>query len=346
LATSRALAVLLTAAACQSSPAVDEASSEIVGGTVDLADDAVVGLTYRARPCGTAPVATCTGTLIAPRAVLTAAHCVDGESAATLLVFSGPRADGGARVEIDSIEIHPDFDGLAADLAIVTLAAPLAAAPLPLRRAPLDAAAVGTRVRLVGYGASEAGAEGIKHEGTARITQVTAASIVVAPDPALTCNADSGGPVLIAEEVAGVVAYGDPACATSGTSTRADLHVDSFVAPALARIAAGGPASRPPRETSATCTACASAEDCPRGSDCVGGTCGLAGSEHGAAGAECSADGDCARAPCLAGLEEIGCRCLVTCDDPGGCGCGTSGSAGSLVLVALVAGPLLVRRRR
>lgn len=344
----RLFAALVVAAACSAAPTIDERTTAIVGGTVDSADDAVVALAYRARACKAAPEAVCTGALIAPRAVLTAAHCVAGESAATMIVIAGPRVDGGERIEIDAIDIHPDYDGVSADLAVLTLAVPLAQPPLPVRRAPLDASELGALARVVGYGIDDGGVIGVKRQGTARIAELTATTIVLAPDPALPCNGDSGGPVLLAEEIAGVVAYGDPACAASGTNTRTDIHLDTFIAPALARIAASAPGSRPALDPDATtCVACAQSEDCPRGTDCLDGACVAIGVEHGALGARCSDDSTCGGAPCLAGLDEAACRCLTTCDDDaGGCACGTTGAPGGTLLFTLLATAWLARRRR
>ena len=338
----RALAALIICAACHSTPTLDERGAAIVGGAIDLGDDAVVALSYRARACGAAPAVICTGTLIAPRAVLTAAHCVAGESPATLVVVTGSRVDGGERNEIDAIDVHPDYDGLAADLAIVTLASPLGAPPLPVRTA-IDTSQIGAGVRLVGFGADDAAVTGVKRQGMARIAEVTQTTIVVAPDPALHCNADSGGPVLLAEEIAGVVAYGDTACMTSGTSTRADVHYAAFIAPALARIAASAPASRPALAANATCTACEQTEDCPRGTECVEGACAVLG--IGALGASCADEAACSGAPCLAGLDEASCRCVTsTCDVADGCGCRASGPSGTLIVALTLA--MLLRRRR
>ncbi|HEY5920132.1 MAG TPA: trypsin-like serine protease [Kofleriaceae bacterium] len=343
----RAVAALVIVAACQSTPTIDERTAAIVGGTVDLGDDAVVALGFRARPCGMAPEVTCTAALIAPRAVLTAAHCVTGESPATLVVITGSRVDGGERHEIDAIDVHPDYDGFSADLAILTLAAPLAQPPIPVRRTAIDASAIGGPVRMVGFGADEDGITGVKRQGTARITEVTAATIVVAPDPALHCNADSGGPVLLAEEIAGVVAFGDAACATSGTSTRADVHLDAFIAPTLARIAGSAPATRPPLDADATCAACELTEDCPRGTECVEGTCVVLGIVHGALGSSCTDEAACSGAPCLAGLDEAACRCVVTtCDGDDGCGCRTVGAPSGTLLVAALTLAMVLRRRR
>jgi hypothetical protein len=341
---SRALVALVVIAACHSPPSLDERATTIVGGTVTLADDAIVALTPRTRTCGTAREAACTGTLIAPRAVLTAAHCVAGESPATVIVIAGQRVDAGERIEIDAIEIHPDYDGVTADLAVLELAVPLAAAPLPLRRVSIDGE-LDARVRVVGFGVDDVGITGVKRQGTARIAELTATTVVLAPDPALPCNADSGGPVLLGEEIAGVVAYGDPACAVSGTSTRVDLHADGFIATALARIAASTPASRPMLDAAASaCAVCERTDDCPRGTDCVDGSCAVLGIERGALGAACTSEQTCRGAPCLAGLDEEACRCLTTCDEDG-CGCRSTRAPGSTLLFGVVVAGLLARRR-
>ena len=152
--------------------------------------------------------------------------------------------------------------------------------------------------------------------------------------------------MLIGDEIAGVVAYGDPACAVSGTSTRTDVHVESFIAPALARIAASAPASRPPLGAEApTCTACERAADCPRGTDCLAGVCAVS-LEHGALGATCINEQTCGGTPCVAGIDDAACRCLTTCDDSAdGCGCQTSGAPGDALLVLMIVALLRMRSR-
>lgn len=335
----RACALLVVAAACNAAPVTSTHTAAVVGGTVDVGDEAVVALSHRSRACGEAPQASCTGTLIAPRAVLTAAHCVATESPASLVVISGSRVDAGQRVEIESIAIHPDYDGLAADLAVIELAAPLPQPPVAVRSAPLDASAIGMQARVVGFGLDDGGMTGTKREGLARISEVTATTVVLAPDPALPCSGDSGGPILIGTELASVVAYGDPACSTSNTSTRADVHVDAFITPALARIAASMPATRP--ALGMACTACERTDECPRGAECIDGSCSVGGlGGLGGLGASCTNDQTCGGSPCLAGLDEAACRCLEPCDD--GCGCRSGGSPGGLLVIGLFA----LRRRR
>ena len=92
---------------------------------------------------GTGPLgqAACTGTLIAPDTVLTAAHCA-GDGTGTLWFMPGglgPRAR--AAVPARSVAVHPAYAGrtgldrFAVDLAVLTLSAPLpaeVATPLPL----------------------------------------------------------------------------------------------------------------------------------------------------------------------------------------------------------------------
>jgi secreted trypsin-like serine protease len=105
----------------------------------------------------------CTGTAIAPDAVLTAGHCVDARDRYKLIEFG---ADGTPQFrDVASAKRHPRFDIKAflshratADVAVLKLAQTLPQNYLPATLAPADRrVAVGDRLTVVGYGVSVRG---------------------------------------------------------------------------------------------------------------------------------------------------------------------------------------------
>ncbi len=327
-------------------------ASGIVGGAPEADQAAVVAIVAQLPVCGQDELVYCTGTLVAPRAVLTAKHCLDYPPPGGMVVIGGADALDPAATRLPVIAVYPaDTD----DVAILALATPFPATPVMLWQTPLDDTQLGTTVRVVGYGIDDVGAVGRKRSGDATIDQVGPRLFRIVPGPALSCNGDSGGPVFIGSELAGVTSFGDSACVFSGTNVRVDVLVDTFITPTLAAIAAlpeGAGVPLAPGEDLCLRT-CEQNLDCPRDFACVDGRCGYLGMSPGRLSDTCEpgATTGCADT-CVPDPAGIGCRCYVPCDggDPGGCAsCGTvpaRGRPGSALLLVATAVWLGLRSRR
>jgi hypothetical protein len=227
-----------------------------------------------------------------------------------------------------------------------------------MRRMPLDDSFLGSTVRVVGYGLDDVGAIGRKRSGDATIDQVEPRRFRIVPGPALSCNGDSGGPVFIGTELAGVTSFGDTACVFSGTNVRIDVLVDAFVAPTLDAIAAlpegDGTPLAPGEDLCARI--CTQDRDCPPDFTCVtDGTsrrCGYLGMSPGRLSDSCEA----CNGTCVADPAGVGCRCYEVCPaddaDSDGCACGVTpgrrraAPASLLVLIAAMWSALRSPRRR
>jgi V8-like Glu-specific endopeptidase len=167
----------------------------------------------------------CTGTLIDPRVVLTAGHCVyypsDGvnslNSPGDVQILGGANLDSGAYLLSDVTEIqkHPQWTGSldgGVDLAVIYLDTAVTYVDCyGVRQGTFPA--VGEDGIVVGYGNSSTNSgSGIHRWGETHMIQVYS-NLIEVGNPAGTCQGDSGGPMFteVAGEwvVSGVTSFGD-----------------------------------------------------------------------------------------------------------------------------------------
>lgn len=352
----------------------------IIGGTQTTADEypSVVVLVI-----GTS---LCTGTLIAPNWILTAAHCVDPD---VLKLPSQDAVTSSARIHFHTLDVNndpgmvvaaqatfkdPKFDqnNLGShDLGLIELARAVDdVSPAPINLMPGNAP-VGVRVTTVGYGSqggNDTGEVGQELELQNRPT-VSCPTLKIGTDANLlcfsdsdgtnTCQGDSGGPsfAMIKSEptVVGVTSFGDVNCAKFGASTRIDAELD-FLAEHVPEL-----------------VGCLQNADCGTGSLCFNHVCYLGPDERTGLGNTCTTATDCASLECAESTQD-GKRCSLNCtvgaddacpsgfdclpsttsdagacwpsDNAGCCQTGMSGGAGGPAAMLLGVGVLAVVIRR
>jgi secreted trypsin-like serine protease len=214
----------IAATACSSSTGepLGKSASRIIGGNEISSDPAVVSI-YRTNN-KTKVVSICTGTLISPTTIVTAAHCVDPKvvtSDVTFNVFSGT-SSGGTELAVAKVFAHPSYDqtkdrtvtplddgstrkaidlrnDTLSDIAVIKLATKTSIPYIPINTIGLEDA-IGSEIRLIGYGESTHDGKGVnvKREVNVNIEDVVTGSDVirVGSNETGTCHGDSGGPGL------------------------------------------------------------------------------------------------------------------------------------------------------
>jgi secreted trypsin-like serine protease len=239
----------LATAACGSmdetgqDPIGDEDDS-IVGGTTDNADPAV-NLIFIHQPAATSGFI-CSGTIVGPSTILTAAHCVDPASVGpgnTWDILPGTIPDGSVRLATTDVDWDRAFNvnnlGAGHDIGVIHLAAPSTVAPLAINRSHT----LGTgSVRIVGYGTNthQNTGSGTKRTATTSITAQSNILVQIGTSNRQTCHGDSGGPAFQTiggqSVIIGVTSFGSDRATTVCFGGGVDTRVDAYLPFLDARI--------------------------------------------------------------------------------------------------------------
>lgn len=222
----------------------------ILGGNQTQVGDfpTVIAMLFQGSP-------QCTGTLIRPDLVLTAAHCVDSLSfglspedfaaQVTVRVDSVLAQSGGFTVRALATVADPDFslDDLSSDdIGLIFLEEPVTdRLPSPIDLDPARVL-VGETITAVGYGINNV------NNGNSGRQFVLEEPIVGCDNPGSVvngseakllcydqrdgtgkCNGDSGGPSFLDGHVVGAVSFGDPGCEGFAADTRVSGNLDFLI---------------------------------------------------------------------------------------------------------------------
>lgn len=200
----------------------------------------------------------CGGSIIDATTIVTAAHCVQGETPSGTTIRAGvtnSNSPSGQDVDVASITPHPDYAvNELGDIAVIKLSEPLTFNSMvqPIELATAAELEAATEATVTGWGATSENGEGSPDQllsATVPLVDDASCNVALGIDAAAevcaggtgtdSCYGDSGGPLVIdtstGPKLAGVVSWGDECGAeTPGVYAEVPNYVDFLTSGSVA----------------------------------------------------------------------------------------------------------------